>query len=383
MKVLILEDDELIADLLETVVSGLYAGADIHMTSSLTEARSAWQNHPADLVLTDWNLPDGSGLSLVRDIRKNDNAVPVVVISGRSDRGSILAAANLGINGYIGKPFSVELVRDRLLKLVDPASMAESEGYGLSDRLHHASEAGVQLPGAVDAGAVLDLLRRQDEITPGQLAERWKLETALSAKLLEVANRSSLRRSGNPIQGVKDAITAIGVPMALNQALALSMDTAGQLPDPRLKDKARYYQEQAEIVALQAQRLAALMGERGERHYTAGLMSRIGELVVLRVAQQYLDAGGSLAEEQIDQALADWAQQLGNSVKIQWRLSLEIRELIGAIYLLQRGTVSRDRLIMRAAAFIASGDEQSDECRRLMRQLGIKEQDDEAGHDQQ
>lgn len=377
MKVLILEDDELIADLLETVVSGLYPGVSIHTCEQLGQARAAWETGPADLVIADWNLPDGSGLDLVRQVRKTSRSTPVVIITGRSDRNSILAAASLGINGYISKPFTVELVHERLASLIEPFADQETGLPSLTERLESAAESSGQLPGAIDAGAVLALLERQDDLTPAQLAERWKQEPALSAKLLDVANRLSFRRSGQPVQSVKAAITAIGVPMALNQALALSMDIAGKLPDRRLQNLAVEYQARAKKVAFEAQKLAIFLREKGESYFTAGLLSRIGELMTLRVIQQHLDAGGELGDEEVDRALAEWARKLGNSMKIQWRLSLEMRELIGAVYLLRKGSVAQDHLIMNAAGMVANGEGESGECRRLLRRLGIDDKKEE------
>lgn len=380
MKVLILEDDELIADLLETVVSGLYPGAIVQLAGQLSSAMERWERDPADLVIADWNLPDGSGLSLIKAVRSASRSTPVVMISGRADRDSILAAANLGINSYISKPFTVELVHERLSKLIEPLSAIDIDLPSLDSRLASASESGVQLPGAIDAAAVLELCQRQGDLAPAQLAERWKQEAAVSAKLLDVANRSSLKRSGQPVQSVRDAITVMGVPMALNQALALSMDIAGQLRDRRLNELARAYQHQAEQVALEAQRLAIGFGDEGDRHFTAGLLSRVGEMVTLRVLQQQIEAGEALTEERIHQALREWAQSLGNRVKIQWRLSLELRELVGAVHLLQSDAVARDSLIMRAAALKAAGHEDSEQCRRLLRRLGINETHGDVGH---
>jgi DNA-binding response OmpR family regulator len=374
MKILILEDDELVADLLETVVSGIYPGARIQIAEQVSEALSDWRSQPADLVIADWNLPDGSGLGLVREIRKKDRETPVVIVTGRTDRDSILMAANLGISGYISKPFTVELVHERLSKLLEPRHSEEIETPTLEQRLATASETGVQLPGSMDSAGVLELFRRQDDLTPGQLAERWRAEASLCAKLLDVANRASLKRSGQPVQSVRDAIMTMGVPMALNQALALSMDMAGQLSDERLKELASHYQARAEKVALQAQDLAARSSGGGDLHYTAGLLGRVGELVLLRVLQQHLDAGESLTDEEIENALREWSNVLGNRVKIQWKLSLALRELVGAIYLLPGNEVSNDRLIMRAAALMAEGEGESAECRRLLRRLGFDDQ---------
>ena len=379
MKILILEDDELMADLLGTVVSGIYPSAQIVVAERLHAGLADWRSGPADLVIADWNLPDGSGLDLVREVKRYSRDLPVVVVSGRSDRESILAAATLGINGYISKPFSVELVHERLTKLIDPASLTSGDLQSVSDRLKFAAESSAQLPGSLDAAAVLTLAERQDEFSPAHLAERWRKEPALSAKILEVANRRSLRRSGTPIHGVKDAITAIGVPMAINQALAMALDVAGQLPDRRLRDLATDYQEQSEQLALEAQRMATHLGEKGDLFYTAGLLSRVGELVSLRIIQQHLAAGNSLTDVEIQQALRDWAPAVGNSVKIQWRLSLKLRDLIGAVFLLQKETVVRDRLIMRAAALRMDEARDEQQYRRLLRQLRLS--DTEGGLD--
>ncbi len=372
MKVLILEDDEVMADLLGTVVDGLYAGTNLQLAGRLSDALNHWRSDPADLVIADWNLPDGSGLTLVKEIRKTSRETPVVIISGRSDRDSILAAANLGINGYISKPFSVELVHERLMKLVDPSSVVAGDLQTLMDRMRHAAESTLQLPGLAGAADFMALAQRKDEISSIELAERCRSEAALTAKLLEVANRQSLKRSGNAVNNLKDAITAIGVPMSINQALALSMDVAGQLPDSRLKKLAVHYQTLASDLAKEAQALAKQLGGNGEMHYTAGLLSRIGELVAVRIVQQHLDAGNTVPDSEITQAIDQWASALGNRVKIQWRLSLDLRELIGAVHLLRKESVARDLLIMRAAALRVAGEGESDACWRLLRQLGLE-----------
>jgi DNA-binding response OmpR family regulator len=89
---LILEDDDLIAELLETVVAGLYSGISVVLAETLGEALSQVKNNRFDLYITDRNLPDGSGLDLVRQIREQDREVPIVMVSGRSDRESVLQA---------------------------------------------------------------------------------------------------------------------------------------------------------------------------------------------------------------------------------------------------------------------------------------------------
>ena len=70
MKALILEHDVMMADLLETVVSGLYSGATVFVTGSVESALDYWSKFGVDLMITGWSLPDGLGLSVARAIRQ-------------------------------------------------------------------------------------------------------------------------------------------------------------------------------------------------------------------------------------------------------------------------------------------------------------------------
>ena len=72
MKALILEDDDLVSELLETVVAGIYPGALVKIAETLDEAYECVRANTFDLFITDWNLPDGAGLDLVKQIRKTD-----------------------------------------------------------------------------------------------------------------------------------------------------------------------------------------------------------------------------------------------------------------------------------------------------------------------
>ena len=377
MHVLILEDDELIGDLLETVVASAYSGARIRQCTLVQTALSAWEKQPADLIIVDWNLPDGSGLELVRAVRKTSAHVPVLMISGRADRDSILAAAHLGINGYMSKPFQVSALHQRLTELVPESTARGSRESTLDEKMEAACNSAIQLPGQIDTASVLALMEKRDELDAGALAEQWKKEPSLSAKMLDVANSASFRRSGTSVKTLRDAISVIGTAMALNQALALSLDIAGKLSCLRLAERARLEQEQALRVAEAARALAIRVGDKPATYYTAGLLSRAGELAALKVLQNQCDQSGEPPEfEQIDSAIAGWAEKLGNRIKVQWRLPLDLRELIGAVYFVSRSNVSRSKLVMRTAALLAADQADGPECRTLLRRLGIEHREE-------
>lgn len=72
-----------------------------------------------DLILSDWNMPRGTGTELVRELRKNPETcdVPVVMLTAEAERSRIIELAQLGVRGYILKPFKP----DTLVKAVTAA----------------------------------------------------------------------------------------------------------------------------------------------------------------------------------------------------------------------------------------------------------------------
>lgn len=369
MKTLILEDDELVGELLETVVAGIHQGAAVSLARSLSEAQQLLDiDSRYHLYLIDWQLPDGSGLDLVKRVRAGDRDVPIVMVSGRSDRESVLRAAHHGISGYITKPLDVQLLHERLTKLVP----AGDSGHGSADEyLKESLNSVVQLPTDIDPIDVLDLIGRQQELSPAQLAERWREDAALTARLLDVANSSSFRRTGKPVESLRDAISNMGVAMALNQALALALDVAGKIDSPDLQAQARAFHDMALQVSREAQKLAIRLGKSPSLFQQAGLLSRLGEMAVLKVLNQFTAEGGSLNGAEVEQCIGQWSQDYGNRLKVQWKLPLSLRDMIGAVHFLPKDSTREDRLVMRAAALIAGGQSDSDECQRLLRRIGL------------
>lgn len=375
MKALILDDDSLLADLMETVVGGLYPGVDIFVTASVRSALMHWSEHGSDLMIIDWNLPDGSGLEVVRTVREKNRETIIVMVSGRADRDSVLKAARHGINGYISKPFDVAMVHDRLTALMGPAALDEESRPDLEHLLQMSVESVIQLPSAIDTARVIELMERKQDLSPSQLAERWNDEVALTTRLLDVANSASFRKTGEPVRSLRDAIATMGVDMALRHAMAMSLDIGGQLRDSRLAEKATAFLETAEKVAQESVRIAPRIGSDQSEVHTAALLSRVGELAVLKVMQQCLDRKGLVSDEQIENGLKAWAQNYGNRLKVQWHLPLQLRELIGAVHFLPRDVTSESKLVMRASALIADGQNHGEECLRLLRRLGVDNHD--------
>lgn len=79
-------------------------------------ALEALQQTPVDLVLTDWNMPIKSGIELVKDIRALGSKVPIFMITTESEKSRVVEAIQAGINDYLVKPFTPDVLREKLQK---------------------------------------------------------------------------------------------------------------------------------------------------------------------------------------------------------------------------------------------------------------------------
>lgn len=72
-----------------------------------------------DFVVTDWNMPNMDGLTLLQTIRATPTLchLPVLMITAEAKKENIIAAAQAGANGYIVKPFTGATLHDKLEKI--------------------------------------------------------------------------------------------------------------------------------------------------------------------------------------------------------------------------------------------------------------------------
>ncbi|EJL69372.1 two-component system response regulator KdpE [Variovorax sp. Varisp85] len=76
----------------------------VHEAGSLRDGLAAAGTRQPDLLVLDLGLPDGDGVSLIRDVR-GWSAVPIIVLSARSDEADKIAALDAGADDYLTKPF--------------------------------------------------------------------------------------------------------------------------------------------------------------------------------------------------------------------------------------------------------------------------------------
>lgn len=106
MRILVVEDERKIAGFIR---QGLEEhGFDVDVSGNGDEAFTLATTRPYDTLVLDIMLPGRDGLSLLRALRERRNAVPVILVTARTELNERIDGLNLGADDYITKPFYVE-----------------------------------------------------------------------------------------------------------------------------------------------------------------------------------------------------------------------------------------------------------------------------------
>jgi two-component system chemotaxis response regulator CheY len=80
------------------------------------EALELFQENSFKLVVTEWIMPQVSGLDVIRVIRKQGSNVPIIMATTQVEKARVLEAIQAGVSDYIVKQFTTELLREKLEK---------------------------------------------------------------------------------------------------------------------------------------------------------------------------------------------------------------------------------------------------------------------------
>ena len=116
MRLLIIEDEARIAEILRSALSR--SGFAVDAVGRCGDARAALEVNPYDAVILDLGLPDGDGLTLLKDMRARGNAVPVLVLTARDAVEHRVAGLDTGADDYLVKPFAMSEVVARIKALL-------------------------------------------------------------------------------------------------------------------------------------------------------------------------------------------------------------------------------------------------------------------------
>jgi excisionase family DNA binding protein len=102
-RILVVDDEQAVRDLLAKTLT--MADYDVDSAPDGASAIDRLRAVEYDLLITDLKMPGMDGLSVIREARRSAPDLPVIIITGYSTEASAIEAINLGVAGYLTKPF--------------------------------------------------------------------------------------------------------------------------------------------------------------------------------------------------------------------------------------------------------------------------------------
>ncbi|HUE15713.1 MAG TPA: response regulator [Planctomycetaceae bacterium] len=119
MKILVVDDSKMVRVILKRwLVQLRFPEADVIEAANGELALKTFEKFPIDAVITDWSMPVMDGLTLVKEIRKRCQQIPIIMITSEGDRERVTTAIQSGVNDYLVKPFTAGTLRDKLSLLL-------------------------------------------------------------------------------------------------------------------------------------------------------------------------------------------------------------------------------------------------------------------------
>ncbi|HHS92962.1 MAG TPA: response regulator transcription factor [Campylobacterales bacterium] len=163
--ILLVEDEEEIREDLALFLE--YDGYKILEASNGKEAYQCYLDNALDLIITDIEMPRMNGLELVEKIREEDNQLPILIISGYSDKDKLLRAIKLNLVDYIIKPFTQKSIVQTIQKILTkneiainelPKSIVTIKSYSINFNSHLVTYEKKEYPLTTKQSQVLKLL---------------------------------------------------------------------------------------------------------------------------------------------------------------------------------------------------------------------------------
>jgi len=116
MRLLLVEDDQMLGKAVKEALENQNYVVDWVLDAELCKLAIA--NTKFEIVLLDINLPDKSGLEILRELRQQQNQIPVLILTSRDGVFQKIEALDLGADDYLAKPFVVEELFARIRSLI-------------------------------------------------------------------------------------------------------------------------------------------------------------------------------------------------------------------------------------------------------------------------
>lgn len=206
MAILLVEDEQKVGDLVSRELRAYHYAVTWARTAR--DAAEAMARDDFDLVVLDLSLPDSDGLDLLASWRDLRYAVPVLILSARSDVEDRVKGLDLGADDYLAKPFSIAELVARVRSLqrrqgIEQAAVMELRGLCVDLNARRVTLNGeeIELTRREFDLIQLFIVNKGRVLTRGQISEKvWGSDREIETNLIDVYIRK-LRHKLHPPQG--------------------------------------------------------------------------------------------------------------------------------------------------------------------------------------
>ena len=116
MKILVVDDSSTMRRIIKNTLNRL-GYKDLYEGEHGLEAWDVLQANPdIDVLITDWNMPEMNGLELVKKVRAEEKYkdMPIIMVTTEGGKTEVITALKAGVNNYIVKPFTPQVLKEKL-----------------------------------------------------------------------------------------------------------------------------------------------------------------------------------------------------------------------------------------------------------------------------
>ncbi|MFT5721350.1 MAG: two-component system chemotaxis response regulator CheY [Motiliproteus sp.] len=120
LKILIVDDFSTMRRIIKNLLRDLGFNNTVEADDGIT-ALPVLKSGGIDFLVTDWNMPGMSGLELLEKVRSDPALakLPVLMVTAEAKREQIILAAQAGVNGYVVKPFTAAVLKEKIEKIFE------------------------------------------------------------------------------------------------------------------------------------------------------------------------------------------------------------------------------------------------------------------------
>ena len=123
MQVLVVDDSKTMRNIQKGVLTQLGYETILEAADGM-DALSQASPGELSLILVDWNMPNMDGLTFVTKYRAKDSQTPIIMVTTEAEKARVVEAIKAGVNNYVVKPFTPDVLEQRINETLSKAGAA-------------------------------------------------------------------------------------------------------------------------------------------------------------------------------------------------------------------------------------------------------------------